>query len=342
MLSTQIAVNHNVLVTKMRLTALQIDKLPTPERGQKTYWEGEGFGVRVSQGGSKSFVVIYGVDRRLKTLGRYPAMSLKEARREAQQQKLNDTPQRRLERTEEALEAFLEDRGRQVRESTVAWYGHTLKDLTSTHLSDITVRSIPNTAHHITAIKAFLNWCLRQEYIERHPFQYTKVKFNTRDRVLSADELRTIWHYDFPPFSDYLKVLILTGQRRGQFQNCKVREDTIYFPAEAMKAGVAHTLPLTEPVARLLPLPYFNGWPNAKTRIDKHVQLDHWVVHDLRRTFSTNCAALGIPLHVTEEILAHRSGQRSGVARIYNRHHYQPEMREALETYAAWIETVVL
>ncbi|MEL6644078.1 MAG: integrase family protein [Pseudomonadota bacterium] len=325
----------------MRLTALQIDKLPIPTQGQKTYWEGDGFGIRVSQGGSKSFVVVYGPDRRLKTLGRYPAMSLKTARREAQIQKLTDTPNKHLERTDEAILAFLEDCERRVRPRTVQGYADRLKKLDSAQLSDISLRSIPNTPQHIAAVKAFLNWCVRMEYIDRHAFTFTKAKFGQRDRVLTNEELRAIWHYDFPPYSDYLKLLILTGQRRGQFQNYELREDSIYFPPEAMKAGVAHTLPLTAAVRAMLPIPPYNGWGNGKRRIDRHVPLAPWVVHDLRRTFSTNCAALGIPLHVTEEILAHRSGQRSGVARIYNRHHYQSEMREALDRLATHVQAVV-
>ena len=327
----------------MRLTALQIDKLPIPKKGQKIYRDGGGFGVRVSQGGKKTFVVMYGPDRRLKTLGEYPAMSLKMARREAQLVKLTDTPQQRLERTQEAISAFLEDCERRVRPTTLAGYAHRLKKLKSTYLSDITLRSIPNTPQHIAAVKAFLNWCIRMEYIDRNVFQFAKAKFGQRDRVLTNHELRAIWQYDFPPYSDYIKLLILTGQRRGQFANqqYELREDSIYFPAVAMKAGVAHTLPLTDAVRDLLPVPYFNGWQTAKKRIDEALGLPHWVVHDLRRTFSTNCAAIGIPLHVTEEILAHRSGMRSGVARIYNRYHYQAEMRDALDRLAAHVQAIV-
>ncbi|MEH6728947.1 MAG: Arm DNA-binding domain-containing protein, partial [Hyphomicrobiales bacterium] len=69
----------------MRLTDLSIRQLKAPDKGQKTYFDVglPGFGVRVSQGGSKSFVVMYGQKRRLKTVGRYPHLSLADARREA-------------------------------------------------------------------------------------------------------------------------------------------------------------------------------------------------------------------------------------------------------------------
>lgn len=66
----------------MRLTDMMIRKIGSPKSGQKTYFDDnlKGFGVRVSQGGTKSYVVMYGKRRQLKTLGRYPTMTLKDAR----------------------------------------------------------------------------------------------------------------------------------------------------------------------------------------------------------------------------------------------------------------------
>ena len=51
-------------------------------------------------------------------------------------------------------------------------------------------------------------------------------------------------------------------------------------------------------------------------------------------------ARLGVPLHITEQILDHRS-QVSGVAAIYNRYSFLGEMREALMTYEAHIAKIV-
>ena len=50
-----------------------------------------GFGVRVSQGGAKSFVVMFGERRQLRTLGRYPILSLKDARKLAMSQMSSPT-----------------------------------------------------------------------------------------------------------------------------------------------------------------------------------------------------------------------------------------------------------
>lgn len=72
------------LKMKTRLTDLAVKKLATPEVGQVTYWDQTtpGFGLRCSSK-SKSFVVMFGEKRRLKTPGRYPILSLSDARREA-------------------------------------------------------------------------------------------------------------------------------------------------------------------------------------------------------------------------------------------------------------------
>ena len=103
----------------MRLTELSIKNMELPERGQKTYWE-NGFGVRVSQSGRKSFVVMYGPKRQLKTLGRYPVLSLKDARRKAQII-LAQRPEEKDFRVTlaEARTQFLEDCEKRLRPSTV-------------------------------------------------------------------------------------------------------------------------------------------------------------------------------------------------------------------------------
>ena len=62
-------------------------------------------------------------------------------------------------------------------------------------------------------------------------------------------------------------------------------------------------------------------------------KLPAWTIHDLRRTFTTNLAALGTPIHVTEKLLNHVTGTVSGVAAVYNRHSYMDEMRKAVQQW---------
>ena len=71
----------------INFTVRKIDSLRAPDRGQVDYWDTglPGFGIRVSQGGRKSWVVMYRVGRRKRrlTLGSYPPMTLAEARKDA-------------------------------------------------------------------------------------------------------------------------------------------------------------------------------------------------------------------------------------------------------------------
>src|SRR5579872_6348277 len=69
----------------MRLTDIVVRNFSPPERGQKIYRDDnlKGLCVRVSQGGTKTFVLVHGSDRQFTTLGRYPTIKLAEARIEA-------------------------------------------------------------------------------------------------------------------------------------------------------------------------------------------------------------------------------------------------------------------
>jgi integrase len=91
-----------------------------------------------------------------------------------------------------------------------------------------------------------------------------------------------------------------------------------------------------------------NGWSNSKAAFDRLIRgeaekspVNPWTLHDLRRTFATSLAALGTPIHVTEKLLNHVSGQISGVAAIYNRHAYLDEMRQAIEKWEDRLATLL-
>jgi integrase len=57
-----------------------------------------------------------------------------------------------------------------------------------------------------------------------------------------------------------------------------------------------------------------------------------WSPHDLRRTFATRLADLGVMPHVIERCLNHTM---QGVMAVYNRHDYLQERREALDLWGA-------
>lgn len=83
----------------------------------------------------------------------------------------------------------------------------------------------------------------------------------------------------------------------------------------------------------------FDGWSKGKPNFDKGCPIDHWTLHDLRRTCATNLAALGVPVHVTEKLLNHVSGTTSGIVAVYQRHAYMDEMRDAMERWELHLRT---
>ncbi|MFO0997682.1 MAG: response regulator [Alphaproteobacteria bacterium] len=74
-------------MAKIHLNARALEELKPPHRGQVDVWDAglPGFGIRLSQGGSKSWVVMArrGARRVRLTLGPYPELSIEAAREEA-------------------------------------------------------------------------------------------------------------------------------------------------------------------------------------------------------------------------------------------------------------------
>lgn len=326
-------------MSKTRLTDLAIRSLPIPQTGQKLYIDAAnpGFGVRVSQGGTKTFVAILGANRTYRKVGRYPDMTLREARQEAKAMQVSYQPQPNQLSIPELITAYLDDCRTRLRSSTVERYEFALAP--HRNKVDLTT-SDPN---EVKALKAFYNWCLDRDLVDRNPLARRRVTFNTRDRVLTDNEVAAIWHYGHPPYSDIVKLLLLTGQRRRQiheFDPAWCNDNVITFPASVMKSNRPHTIPIIPVFEGLLAdRSRFNSWSKAKVRIDKHTGVTDWVLHDLRRYFSTTMAKLEVPLHVTEHIMDHRT-QVTGVAATYNRYSFLPEMHRAYVTFHQHIATI--
>ena len=317
------------------LTELTIRKLPFPPGGNVKHLDPSlpGFGIRCTAK-SKSFFVMYGEQRRLKTLGKWPELSLKDAR-QAAKQFLVAPPEVRTGATfHEIRDRFLADCRARLRPTTVERYHYALKNIPNQKLDKVSPDiEDPN---QLKALKVLFNWCIDRDIIDRNPFIRRKVRFAVRDRLLTDDEIAAIWAVDRRPFSDIVKLLILTGQRRNQiwrFDSSWTDGEELTFPSSVMKSGRPHTIPLAG-YRRFLPEKSFafNSWSKSKRRLDKISGVSDWVLHDFRRYFSSTMARLGIPLHVTEHLIDHRS-QLSGVAAIYNRYDYLKEMRDALVAF---------
>jgi integrase len=222
-------------------------------------------------------------------------------------------------------------------------------------LDRVSVTSGPFAANRLrAALSALWTWGMRAGLIEsetspvtftpRHPEQ-------TRERVLSDDEIRAIWAATNDS-GDYLRIVrlcALTGCRReeiGGLRWAEVLPDRLLIGAVRMKAGSDHEVPLLPAIAAILPSrpedaaggvfgrkgTGFSGWSKSKQALDRKLAeagmpIPRWTLHDLRRTFSTRLHDAGVEPLVIEALLAHK---QQGVAAIYNRASFRDAKRAAL------------
>ncbi len=217
------------------------------------------------------------------------------------------------------------------------------------------------------AISSVLSWCVDMGYIERNPIKQMQLghRLKSRDRVLSDKEIASIWHATSvlrTPFPEFVQMLILTGQRRSEVSEMKwaeinFEESLWRLPKGRTKNGYAQEVPLTPTMISVLDsLPkqqdYVFASPTVEGRpiggFSKPVRklrdaqgIEHWVLHDLRRSLASGMARLGVQPHVIEAVIGHRTGAVSGLAAIYNRHTYEDEKREALMLWDQHIQEIL-
>ncbi len=207
-------------------------------------------------------------------------------------------------------------------------------------------------------LSAFFNWSIANGLCEHNPVEKTnKNQEQSRDRVLTARELKTVWcNVDDNDYGKIVKLLALTGQRRDEiarltWDEVNFDEKQIELPGSRTKNKRPHIIPMSPAVIALLKsvdrggkdvFSKRNNWQIDKDNLDKKLDMPHWVLHDLRRTCSTNMGEqLSIPPHVVEAVLNHVSGSKAGVAGVYNKAMYLKEKREALNKYADYIHMIV-
>jgi integrase len=183
-------------------------------------------------------------------------------------------------------------------------------------------------------LSAFFNWSIANGLCEHNPVDKSiKNKEQSRERVLAPKEIKSIWsNLPADEYGQIVKLLTLTGQRVNEiagltWNEINFEEKQIELPGIRTKNSRSHIIPLSPPALAIL------------KSIDRDGK--DWVLHDLRRTCSTNMGEqLGIPPHVVEAVLNHMSGSKAGVAGVYNKATYLKEKREALNKYAEYVLTI--
>jgi integrase len=365
-------------------------RFPAPAARESHFWDSRlrGFGVRVSATGSRTFVVLV-ASGRTKVIGRYPLISLQQARGEATrllaEKALGKIAPSRTA-FDDAKADYLGECESRLRSRTVRDYGQLLKlyyPFGRQSVSEITPRDIlrnlnklnktPAEKHHAYAAgRTFFEWCLSQHLIDQNPMTHLGIKptGNQRERVLNDRELKAVLKAALAGDTTFHKIvalLVLTGQRRTQISAAEwgwIGDDTITIPGSLTKNRKEHTFPIGKmtlgvlaSITRQKDKPYlfpalknrfkhkqatiFNSFSKGKAEFDTEVQIAHWTLHDLRRTFRTKWAELGVFDEVAEKYIHHISGKHSGVRRIYNRFTYDKPMRDATSLWEGHLKALL-
>ncbi len=332
-----------------------------PSDKQVTYWDSNlaGFGVMVSPGGTKTFTMQIGKARKRTSLGRYPIITLAEARAEAKKYmaqvtlgkhmapnwplssligRFEDDLVSKAPRTQESYRWLL---GRLPKHFTVKRIG----DITPEDIKDATKKLSPSVESHTLAVlKILFRYAIRHNYIDKNPAQAFSVKpSQSRRRILTDAELAKVWRaLGDDTYSQIVKIIILCGCRKNEVANLSVHEDMATLAAEHSKNKKQHTFPLPQAAIELLKTDLtFSGWSRAKKRLDRLSGVTDYCIHDLRRTFISTHARIGTPLHVAELLVGHISGSFGGVVGTYNLHKYENEMRLATDAYTKHLATIL-
>lgn len=239
-------------------------------------------------------------------------------------------------------------------------------------LDAIVDRGSPVAANRALAIvRQVYLWALSKAKLESVPVTGIKKPHEerSRSRALSADEIKLLWDglgtsIQSDAVSDVIRLALILGQRVGEI--CGMRADEIdgerkvwVLPSERVKNREAHAVPLSDiALSIIVPrlerrgkyvFPGPRGKPlNAKTPVKnltrnlEKLGIDHFTVHDLRRTLNTHLARLGVSSEIRSRVLNHTSGKRGSVTEsVYNVHQYDDEKRRALAIWAAELERIV-
>jgi integrase len=374
-------------MSTQRFTDKMLRGLRPAASGQIDIWDEllPGFGVRVGTTGRKSFIVgtrINGKYRRITLKPHYDLLSLADARTKAKAIMVDAHdgigPELRKKRDARGTfgavaEAFMADyaskqRSRREKQRIInrylaQWHDRQIGDITRADIKELLrekARTAPVMANRIaTLISKIFRWAMKEELVAASPaisLDPPGGKEEERSRKLSEDEIRSVWEsFDKLgyPFGAAFKMLLITGQRRGEVGGmrwCEIEQDGWHMPNERAKGGVGHLVPLSSLAREILadvprigeyvfrsyhdaPL---KGWHGGKTRVV--AVIPEWRTHDLRRTFATHLRSIGVDRLVVSKLLNHAE---AGVTKIYDRYAADPEKAAAMERWANRLREII-
>jgi len=191
----------------------------------------------------------------------------------------------------------------------------------------------------------------------------------SRDRVLTPDEigvlLRAVDKSDLRrALKLALHLLVMTMVRKSELIEARWSEfdweaGIWRIPAERMKKDRDHWVYLAPQVLAMLMELYERRtsevyvFPSTRGRADRPIakntlnmavwslglpDVEHFVLHDFRRTASTHLNEMGYSPDAIEKALAH---EQRGVRAVYNRAQYAKQRQELLTVWAAFVEAQI-
>lgn len=303
--------------------------------------------------------------------GRDPQADKREAKARAQAQILLRT----------VIDNFLADKQAELRPSSFSemqryllnhWkplHGWPIAEIQLSHIAKILAElkkiGPVSAARSRSCLSTCFRWAMGNGYVQANPVigSLNPDTGAMRDRVLNDSELATIWNAcnSSDDYDRIIRLLILTGARRTevggmQWSELDFEQRLWTISADRSKNGNAHTLPLPPAFWQIIEgIEHRNNgnlfgqrsdrgyrnWDTSKKALDGRCPIPAWVHHDIRRSVATGLANLKVLPHIIEQILNHTSGHKSGVAGVYNKSVYMPEVRKALIKWAKHTASIV-
>ena len=257
---------------ELHLTELGVKALKGSDRSV-SYWDDvtPGFFLRVGKH-TKTWCVMRGRSRERLTIGRFPDMSLSDARAEAKRL-LSAEPEGRSvpiifkKAREEFLEEHYRGKAPRTKYNTERLLVRHFKAIEHEKLAEIEdtdlkrcldrLKATPSEQlHAYRAVRCFLRWCVRppRRYIKHSPMEGYLPPGTDRKgtRILSDDELAAVWKAAEGYPDAVVRLMVLWGTRNTE--TCAMErlwdvDGVITIPGEHTKNGRDHAVPIL-PLAR--------------------------------------------------------------------------------------------